>query len=236
MTTIRNSLPSRRDVIGTIALVAGATGVSGLRAIGQEKTEAKEDTGVTPAEDLMREHAGLSRLLLIYEKLIPTVSTTAPWPAAELSTAARLIQTFVEDYHEKLEEDHLFPRFQKAGKLVDLVTVLLAQHGAGRRLIADILRLAEQPKNMSDPAQLTDCMKQFIRMYRPHAAREATVLFPQIASIVGAKEYHQLGDRFEEIEHEKFGPSGFEGIVTHVEDLEKKLGIYDLGQFTPKSA
>src|SRR5207302_4790012 len=38
------------------------------------------------------------------------------------------------DYHEKLEEDYLFPRFEKAHKLVDLTTVLRAQHQAGRRL------------------------------------------------------------------------------------------------------
>ena len=43
---------------------------------------------------------------------------------ATLSRAAGIIRHFIEEYHEKLEEQHLFPRFRKAGKLVELVNVL----------------------------------------------------------------------------------------------------------------
>ena len=42
------------------------------------------------------------------------------------------------------------------------------------------------------------------------------------------------GDRFEDREHQLFGEHGFENIVSQVAELEKTLGIYDLGQFTPK--
>jgi hypothetical protein len=55
-----------------------------------------------------------------------------------LAGAAKIVHTFIEDYHEKLEEDHLSPRFEKAGKLVDLVKVLREQHQAGRRLTDQI--------------------------------------------------------------------------------------------------
>lgn len=37
----------------------------------------------------------------------------------------------------------------------------------------------------------------------------------------------------EEIEHQKFGRAGFEGVVAKVAELEKSLGIYDLASFTP---
>ena len=30
-----------------------------------------------------------------------------------LAGATKIVRTFIEDYHEKLEEDHLFPRFEK---------------------------------------------------------------------------------------------------------------------------
>ena len=55
-----------------------------------------------------------------------------------LSAAAAIIRRFIEEYHEKSEEESLFPRFEKAGKLVDLVAVLRRQHQAGRRLTAEI--------------------------------------------------------------------------------------------------
>ena len=72
-------------------------------------------------------------------------------------------------------------------------------------------------------------------MYRPHEAREDTVLFPAIRSLMTAKEFDELGDQFEEKEHKLFGEHGFEDIVAQVAEIEKKLGIYDLAQFTPKA-
>jgi hemerythrin-like domain-containing protein len=47
--------------------------------------------------------------------------------------SAKIIRSFIEDYHEKLEEEFLFPRFNEA-ELVDLVGVLFHQHQAGRAL------------------------------------------------------------------------------------------------------
>jgi hypothetical protein len=50
-----------------------------------------------------------------------------PGPVAE---AARIVRTFIEDYHEKLKEELLSPRFRKADTLVALVDVLEAPHAA----------------------------------------------------------------------------------------------------------
>jgi hypothetical protein len=70
-------------------------------------------------------------------------------------------------------------------------------------------------------------------MYRPHEAREDTVLFPAFRSVVSARELEALGDRFEDREHELFGKDGFEGIVAQVGKIEDSIGIGDLNQFTP---
>ena len=51
-----------------------------------------------------------------------------------LAESAGLVRRFVEDYHERLEEKHVFPRFEKAGELGVLVRVLFEQHQAGRFL------------------------------------------------------------------------------------------------------
>jgi hemerythrin-like domain-containing protein len=153
-----------------------------------------------------------------------------------LASAADLIRHFVEEYHEKLEEDFLFPRFRKAGKLVTLVDTLLTQHKAGRALTAQIRELASLAtlKYVSDTDKLADALRAFLRMYRPHEAREDTVLFPAFRSIVSSHEYDALGEDFEKKEDERFGDEGFFKIVDQVATLEKKLGIYDLSQFTPK--
>ena len=230
---------SRRDVIGRAGLSAGTILAATMAATGKEKAaedKDKEEVPVTPPEDLMREHAVLSRLLLIYERALASGTRPADWPMSQLGDAVRLIRTFIEDYHEKLEEVYIFPRFKKAGRLTDLTAVLLQQHQAGRQVTEAIVRQIEQAGALSDTKPLASNLIAFLRLYRPHAAREATVLFPQIGAVVPPKEYDEMGERFEEIEHQKFGQAGFEGVVQKVTELEKSLGIYDLASFTPTSA
>lgn len=221
-------------------LMAAALGAGLSVAASPPKSAPKmQTTGepeVAPAEDLMREHGLLNRVLLVYEEGIRRLDRHAEVSASVFASAAEIIRRFIEDYHEKLEEDNLFPRFEKAGKLVDLVTVLRQQHLAGRMLTANIQRLAN-PSALSrdaDRAALAGSVRQFIRMYRPHEAREDTVLFPALHKIVKAKEYEELGDAFEDRERQLFGPDGFEKMVERVAGIERELGIYDLSTFTPR--
>ena len=231
----RNYRHSRRNVVKGAGIAAGTMLTLGPRAWAEAapKEDAEAEGKVTPAEDLMREHAVLNRMLLIYETGLSTGPGSGSPPLKEIGDVARLIRTFIEEYHEKLEENYLFPRFEKAGKLADLVKVLLQQHEAGRRLTAAILEITSATGN-PDTARLERNIRAFIRMYRPHAARESTVLFPQIQTVVSPQEYDQMGETFEDIEHQKFGREGFEGIVANVAEIEKRLRIYDLAEFTPK--
>jgi len=203
-----------------------------------KKPAEKEEQEVTPVEDLMREHGALNRILLIYDEAIARLGRSgADMPPEVLSGAAGIVRSFIEDYHEKLEENFLFPRFRKAGKQVDLVEVLLAQHLAGRNLTDKIRHLATPPllKEQETRRELSEVLRQFSRMYRPHEAREDTVLFPALKSIVSPHEYAALGEDFEKKEHELFGEDGFEKMVDEIAGLERKLGIYDLSQFTPRT-
>ena len=203
----------------------------------EEKEEEKEDEKISPAEDLMREHGVLNRILLIYDHHLRLLAEKKPFDGSILASAADVIRHFVEEYHEKLEEDFLFPRFRKAGKHVQLVETLQTQHKAGRDLTAKIRELgatATLKYVSSDTDKLGDALRSFLRMYRPHEAREDTVLFPAFRSIISPHEYDALGEDFEKKEDELFGDEGFFKVVDQVAALEKKLGIYDLAQFTPK--
>jgi hemerythrin-like domain-containing protein len=202
----------------------------------RDKGKAKGGEEISPAEDLMREHGVLNRILLIYDEHLRLLRAKKPIDGSVLTAAADIVRHFVEDYHEKLEEDFLFPRFRKAGKLVPLVNTLQKQHAAGRDLTAQIRELAATAtlKLVSDSDKLADALRAFLRMYRPHEAREDTVLFPAFRSVVSAHEYDALGDDFEKKEDELFGEDGYFKVVDQVAQLEKRLGIYDISQFTPK--
>ena len=184
----------------------------------------------------MRKHGVLKRVLLIYGEVLRRIDARQDFPPDALADAARIIRSFIEDYHEKLEEDFLFPHFEKANLLVDLVKTLRAQHQAGRQVTDVTMRFAtmEWLKNESEGGQLVTSMQQFIRMYNPHEAREDTVLFPAFRKIVSSHEFDALGEDFEKKEDELFGEDGFEKVVDKVAGIEKRLGIYELAQFTPR--
>ena len=200
--------------------------------------EKKEEPEVSPAEDLMREHGVLERVLLVYEESARLLTRGGEFDPKLLESAAGIVRDFVENYHEKLEQDYLFPRFEKANRLTDLVAVLRRQHELGRQVTEQIRKLATAA-DIRTPAgrrRLAMFLQEFIRMYRPHAAREDTVLFPAFRQIVSANEYDSLGEEFEKKEHTLFGEEGFEKYVDLVAGLEKSLGIYDLSRFSPKPA
>ena len=199
---------------------------------GQDEKEGEED--VSTNEDLMREHGILKRVLIAYDEIIRRIRASQEFPPDAVTDGATIIRKFIEEYHEKLEEDHLFPRFRKANKLVDLVTVLYAQHQAGRRVTERILAKASGSlKSADDRTRLADDLEAFNRMYSPHEAREDTVLFPALHKIVTRHEYDALGEQFEKIERKTFGGDGFDIYVDKVAALEKRLGIHDLAKFTP---
>jgi hemerythrin-like domain-containing protein len=224
----------RREFLRRGALFGTLAGISGISLVSSCKKEAEEDE-ISPAEDLMREHGVLNRIMLIYDNCRARLVNKEELQIDALRNSANLIRSFIEDYHEKLEEKFLFPRFVNANRLVDLVQVLYVQHHAGRILTDQILDLgnADSLKNPDNTLKLINVLDTFNRMYRVHEAREDTVLFPNLRKIVSRHEYDSLGEDFEEQEHKLFGADGFEGVVEKVAAIEKQLGIYDISSFTP---
>ncbi len=226
----------RRGLLWMLPAGVIAAWAAPISGVPESKGKAKEEDEVTPTEDLMREHGVLKRVLLIYDEIRRRIGANETFPAAALTDSATVIRSFIEQYHEKLEEDELFPRFRKHNRLVDLVATLERQHRAGRALTDRILGLSRGgvPTD-ADKQALAGALTAFVRMYAPHEAREDTVLFPAFRKIVTAHEYDSLGEAFEKREHQLFGSEGFEGMVSRVSGIEKQLGIYELDQFTPKT-
>ena len=131
----RRSFLLKGGIASATLMASGATGFS-LQEKGGEK--AGEEVGVSPTEDLMREHGLLNRVLLIYEESARRLGGKDDLDPKVLTDAASIIKSFIENYHEKLEEDYLFPRFEKAGKLTNLVAVL-------RQQLRDLLSELNEP-------------------------------------------------------------------------------------------
>ena len=118
----------------------------------------------------MREHGVLNRILLIYDACRMHLISKEQFDLSVLNNSAQIIRTFIEDYHEKLEEDYLFPRFEEANEFIDLVKVLRMQHKAGRILTDQMMKFVNM-KSILDTGQiqkLIELLNNFNRMYRPH--------------------------------------------------------------------
>jgi hemerythrin-like domain-containing protein len=202
---------------------------------GNEKGEQGKAEIAAP-EDLMREHGVLNRILLVYEEGLQRLANRKEVAREVFEQSAGLVRRFIEDYHEQLEEKYVFPEFEKQKQHLPLVKVLRDQHIAGRRLTDIILALSRPDQFQKDGprTELAAACTAFIRMYRPHEAREDTVLFPAWRGIVSQARIAELGEEFEEEEERLFGEGGFDKIVGHVSEIEKQLGIYELDQFTPR--
>jgi hemerythrin-like domain-containing protein len=214
----------------------GPTAASGAASGDKDKDRDKndkDDDEVTPAEDLMREHGVLRRVMYLYDDAADRLVARRDVPLDALAACAGIVRKVIEDYHEKLEEDFLFPRFEKAGKLADLTAVLRRQHVAGRVLTEQITQLTRASLADADRARLAAALRSFNHMYRPHAAREDTVLFPELRGLVGKRAYEELGDQFEDKEKQMLGDHGFEHAVEEVARLERAFGLDDLARLTP---
>lgn len=209
-----------------------ATLVMGINI--QSLCTANIEEEIPCTEDLMQEHGVLNRVLLIYEEIIRRIDD-GEFPIKALAQAVTIIQDFIQNHHEKLEENYIFPLFEKQHKELDLVKTLRKQHNKGREITAELLDITKstKPADKNTKKRVKNLLKKFIRMYRPHEARENTILLPQVRSLISEKEFDELGETFEEIEHKLFGEDAFTNFVKQVASIEKELDIYNLEHFTP---
>ena len=232
--TIEQASENRRNFLRSVAstlgcgLIGCATAASARGGQAETTHGDHDEAEVTPGEDLMQEHGVLERILLVYDEAVRRIDQSEAFDLSVVTSAAGIVRRFVEDYHEKLEEQFVFPRLEAARQQAELVTILRRQHERGRQLTDDIVQLA----SAGPSPQLAQLIRNFERMYRPHAAREDTVLFPAFRGVVGRAAYRELGEQFEEQEHARFGKQGFENAVLEVARLEATLGIGDLARFT----
>jgi hemerythrin-like domain-containing protein len=232
---------TRRQLLSVLGLSGAGLLIDGIaRGQGEasEEDEDKEEAGkeVTAVEDLMREHGILRRALFVYSETAALLRRDASSvPPDALQRTAALFRSFGEDYHEKkLEEAYIFPAVKKAGgPAAVLPDVLVAQHKRGREITDYLLSTTKGPKlDVANPEPLASAMESFVRMYRPHAAREDTVVFPAWKQALSAEQLDEMGEKFEEIEHEQFGEDGFEKAVRQISEIENHLGLADLALFT----
>ncbi len=227
---------SRREFLAHGGALLGAAALAGAAAI-QGCGPKEEAAPILAPEKGLRDHGLVQRLLLLFEEMAGRLKYDRDVPPGSLAGALELGRSFVQDHHEKLEEELIFPLLGKVEAYGTLVQVLWEQHEAGRRVLS-LLKAQTSPGGLGKLAgrvQAGVYLHLFARMYRPHLAREDSVLFPALRNVAAPPEYASLGRKWQDREETRFGKTGYEKIVEEVAGLEKELGIADLGQYTVKA-
>lgn len=248
MNETRRHLLASLSVAGAGALLVGCRATPSGPGEPSGSSSATNDDGKEPApgeavpeevtavEDLMREHGILRRALLVYqESVVRLRQDAASVPAEALEKTAQLFRVFGEDYHERrLEEAYIIPLIKKVqGPVAIYADVLVAQHTRGREITDYLLSVSKGERISTNQVDgVTKALESFVRMYEHHAAIEDTVVFPAWKKLTGDQEYNELGEKFEEIEHEIFGEDGFESALRRMEEIESSLGLTNLDMFT----
>jgi hemerythrin-like domain-containing protein len=225
---------SRREIIAHAATITTAALLAPTLVLGEERDN--NEPKVTATEDLMREHGVLRRALLVYTETVPKIrANAASIDAAALHQTGILFRDFGENYHEKmLEEEHIFPIVRQGrGEAKRYPDILVAQHARGREITSYLLSVTQDGRIAIGNAEpLARALESFVLMYRNHAAREDTIVFPAWKMHFTNKQLDALSDQFEEIEHKMFGKDGFDDAVKKIAAIEESLGLADLNRFT----
>jgi len=114
--TVMKKENQRREFLKTTMALGTVAALSGIPFLSACKEKEGEEKEVSPPEDLMQEHGVLNRILLIYDCCKIKLLNKETFSPSIIPDAAAIIRTFIEDYHEKQEENYLFPRFKKANQ------------------------------------------------------------------------------------------------------------------------
>lgn len=204
-------------------------------ALARETKKTGADESASPPEQVMRGHAIMARVLLIYEAGMRRAGQGEDIDPAVFTRAAEISKAFIHDHLEKVEEELVFAQFKKSGRMVELVGVLADQHVAAAKLTDRILAASPQARNREPREAMNKDVQALIAMYRPHMAREATDVLPTLRHLVTAEEYAAIGEEMAKRERQALGADGLEKVAKQVAEVEKVIGIQDIGVFTPKS-
>ncbi|MGA2064778.1 MAG: hemerythrin domain-containing protein [Thermoguttaceae bacterium] len=187
----------------------------------------------------MLQHAIEERLLGIYEELADRLRTPEDRRAPDLlRQAAALVRQLYEDFHQRLEEQYVFPHFENHAQLGPLVKTLRAQHAAGRQATDGIVQAlgaagdhaahGARPPTAAVRSSLARACRATVRLHRPHMAREATDLFQTLYDVLPSATLDELAEQFEKKQEKVFGEDGFKNLLAQIAGIEKELGLYEL--------
>jgi hemerythrin-like domain-containing protein len=189
---------------------------------------------VSATEELCMEHAMIDRVLLAIDHTLKTAGRSKKADLTPVTKGCELIKAALVQHHMKIEEDHIYPKFEKDPVLGPLSATLKEQHIEARKLFARMEQLARSAtvQGDSDTSELKRVFVDFKDMMTAHDAREATVLFPAMQGTWTDDQLHKLREAQEKDEKKLLGEDADEKLYSMLGEVESAAGIESLNDFT----
>lgn len=150
-----------------------------------------------PIQVLKDEHRRIERVL---DALVRFAHSPEPDPST-LADFVRFFRGYVDALHHGKEEDLLFAALVEVGGMpTDMgpVAVMLDEHEVGRRAVATLSDIADQPRLEGEArARLVDTADGYAVMLRQHILKEDGVLYPLAETRLDTAVLEELGWQFE---------------------------------------
>jgi hemerythrin-like domain-containing protein len=185
---------------------------------------------ISPTEELCVEHAMIDRVLLAIDKTLKMAGNSKKADLSPINKGCELIKMALVQHHMKIEEEHIYPRFEDDRVLGQLARELKDQHIEARKMVSRMDQLSRS--GSSDTDELRRVFMDFRDMMTAHDAREATVLFPAMEGIWTDKQLQSLKEAQEEDEEKLLGEEGEEKLYSMLGEVESAAGIESVKDFT----
>lgn len=183
------------------------------------------------ATDLLKEeHHGVKIALRSLEKVGAKLEEAAgaeetPY-ADDMGRLIEFLRVFVDKCHHAKEEDVLFPALVEDGEPIenDLVKVLLAEHAAGRKLVAEMAEALTscQAGKTDSVFVLRGAARSYTQLLTDHIAKEDNELYPLADEKISAAAQQEMVEVFEEIETERIGLGTHERFHAMLNEFKQK--------------
>lgn len=166
-----------------------------------------------PTDILKEEHHGVKLALKVLGRINERIdSNPGVLEAAFVSDYAKLLdffRVFVDKCHHAKEEEVLFPALLESGlpREGGPVQVMLAEHDAGRKLVAEMYAALGNYRSGTPGAvtTLAAAAQGYTQLLVDHIAKEDNILYPLADASIPVSVQDGMIEAFEEIETDRIG-------------------------------
>ncbi|WP_230742715.1 hemerythrin domain-containing protein [Methanooceanicella nereidis] len=188
---------------------------------------------ISATEELSREHAILTRLIIAMENVLTRLSSDMKTDLTPLNQSALIIKNIVIDHHMKFEEENIYPKFKYDKTLMEVADKLQAQHDMARETTKRMLELTKSKKigNEKERDELIQSGIMMSDLIRVHIAWEESVLFTALQAALPKSSIEELDRKMLEDEAKFIGDEGLEKLFDDLSRIERAAGTHDISAF-----